>query len=60
MRGDNAHATPYVDMAWNFRGDRHSDDDVTKMVVFRDPERSVLKVREHRKRGEPPFAGRQR
>lgn len=28
------------------------------MVVLRDPERSVLKVREHRKHGEPPFAGR--
>src|SRR5688572_743267 len=28
------------------------------MVVFRDPERSVLNVREHRKRGKPPFAGR--
>jgi len=27
------------------------------MVDFRDPERSVLNVREHRKRGKPPFAG---
>ena len=26
------------------------------MVVFRDPERSVLRAREHRKRGRPPFA----
>jgi hypothetical protein len=41
------------------RANRHSDDGVTKMVVFRDPERSVLIVREHRKRGEAPFAGRQ-
>ncbi|MBL8651720.1 MAG: hypothetical protein JNL35_15115 [Sphingopyxis sp.] len=41
------------------RADRHSEDDVPKMVVFRDPERSVLKVCEHRKRGKPPFAGRQ-
>jgi hypothetical protein len=30
----------------------------SKMVVIRDPERSVLKVREHWKDGEPPFAGR--
>jgi hypothetical protein len=29
------------------------------MVVFRDPERSVLMAREHRKREKPPFAGRQ-
>jgi len=29
------------------------------MVIFRDPERSVLKVREHRKLGKTPFAGRQ-
>ena len=29
------------------------------MVVFRDPERNVFKVREYRKRGKPPFAGRQ-
>ncbi len=28
------------------------------MVIFCDPERSVLKVREHRKRGKAPFAGR--
>src|SRR3546814_14189371 len=28
------------------------------MVVSRDPERSVLSVREHRKREESPFAGR--
>jgi hypothetical protein len=30
----------------------------SKMVVPGDPERSVLTVREHRKRAEPPFAGR--
>lgn len=29
------------------------------MVIFRAPERSVLKVREHRKRGKAAFAGRQ-
>jgi len=29
------------------------------MVHFRDPERSVLKAREHRKREKVPFAGRQ-
>lgn len=29
------------------------------MVVFRDPERSVLNAREHRKHGKPPFAARQ-
>ena len=28
------------------------------MVVFRDPERSVLMAREHRKRGKAPFAAR--
>ncbi|WP_260583058.1 hypothetical protein [Sphingopyxis sp. PET50] len=38
---------------------RHSEDGELKMVVFRDPERSALDVREHRKRGKPPFAGRQ-
>jgi len=27
------------------------------MVIFRDPERSVLKVRKHRKTGKAPFAG---
>jgi len=27
------------------------------MVILRDPARSVLKVREHRKRAGPPFAG---
>src|SRR3546814_20795804 len=36
------------------RTDRHSGDGAPKMVVFRDPERSGLKVREHRKLGEPP------
>ena len=41
------------------RGSRHSDDDVPKMVFSRDPERSLLTVGEHRKRGESPFAGRQ-
>src|SRR3546814_1868938 len=30
---------------------RHSDDGEPKMVVFRDPERSVIKVSEYRKRG---------
>src|SRR3546814_12552497 len=40
------------------RADRHSVQVESKMVVFRDPERSVLSVREHRKRGKPPFAGR--
>src|SRR3546814_20265454 len=30
---------------------RHSEAGEPKMVVFRDPERSVLKVREHRKHG---------
>jgi hypothetical protein len=29
------------------------------MADFRDPERSVLTAREHRKREKPPFAGRQ-
>jgi hypothetical protein len=29
------------------------------MVVFRDPERSVLMAREHWKLEKPPFAGRQ-
>jgi len=29
------------------------------MVDFRDPERSVLMAREHRKREKLPFAGRQ-
>jgi len=29
------------------------------MVVFRDPERSVLMAHEHRKREKPPFAGGQ-
>ncbi len=29
------------------------------MVVFREPERSVLMAREQRKREKPPFAGRQ-
>jgi len=29
------------------------------MVIFRDPARSVLPVREHRKHGKSPFAGRQ-
>jgi hypothetical protein len=42
-----------------FMADRHSDDDVPKMMVLHDPERSVLKVREHRKRGKSAFAGRQ-
>ena len=37
---------------------RHSVQREPKMVVLRDPERSVLKVREHRKRAEAPFAGR--
>jgi len=41
------------------RTDRHSDDDEPKMVVFRDPARSVLPVREHRKHERPTFAGRQ-
>jgi len=36
----------------------HSDA-MTKMLVFRDPERSVLQVREHRKRGKALFADRQ-
>ena len=30
------------------------------MVIFRDPERSVLMAREHRKHEKAPFAGRQR
>jgi len=29
------------------------------MLLFREPERSVLKVREHRKRGKAAFADRQ-
>jgi len=29
------------------------------MMDFRDPERSGLQVREHRKRGKPSFAARQ-
>ncbi|MEJ2408915.1 MAG: hypothetical protein P8Y48_06125, partial [Novosphingobium sp.] len=29
------------------------------MVILRDPERSVLPVREHRKHAKTPFAGRQ-
>jgi hypothetical protein len=28
------------------------------MVILRDPERSVLKVREHQKLAKAPFAGR--
>jgi hypothetical protein len=28
-----------------------------KMVLWRDPERSALNVREHRKHGKAPFAG---
>jgi len=39
--------------------DRHSEDGEAKMVVFRDPERSVLMAHEHRKREKPPFAGGQ-
>jgi hypothetical protein len=41
------------------QANRHSGDGESKMVVFRDSERSVLLAREHRKRGRPPFAGRQ-
>ncbi|MBB5719608.1 hypothetical protein FHR23_002556 [Stakelama sediminis] len=41
------------------RMDRHSEDDVTKIVDFRDPARSVLSVREHWKHGKPLFAGHQ-
>src|SRR3546814_11248147 len=41
------------------RTDRHSGDGAPKMVVFRAPVRSGLKVRENRKLGEPPLAGRQ-
>jgi hypothetical protein len=41
------------------RADRHSEDDVPKMVDFRDPARSVLTAREHRKHGKTLFAGRQ-
>src|SRR3546814_14664952 len=37
---------------------RHLGQVEPKMVVSRDPERSVLSVREHRKREESPFAGR--
>ncbi|SIT54372.1 hypothetical protein BQ8794_150054 [Mesorhizobium prunaredense] len=32
--------------------------EATKLGGFREPERSVLKVREHRKRRKLPFAGR--
>ncbi len=39
--------------------DRHSAYAEPKKVLLRDPERSVLKVREHRKRAKVPFAGRQ-
>ncbi|WP_156443351.1 hypothetical protein [Erythrobacter sp. CCH5-A1] len=39
---------------------RHSDDDVPKMVWMRNPERSGLEGREHRKSAAGPFAGRQR
>ncbi|WP_171009973.1 MULTISPECIES: hypothetical protein [Sphingobium] len=49
-------------MQWTAAGakaNRHSDDDEPKMVVFRDPERSLLKVGEHRKHGKASFAGRQ-
>jgi len=42
----------------DIRADRHSVQIESKMVFFRDPERSVLDVREHRKRGKAPFAGR--
>ncbi|MCJ2185966.1 hypothetical protein [Novosphingobium beihaiensis] len=41
------------------RTDRHSEDGEPKMVILREPERSVLHVREHRKRAKAPFAGRQ-
>ncbi|WP_229742765.1 hypothetical protein, partial [Sphingobium fuliginis] len=41
------------------RANRHSDDDEPKMMVFRDPERSLLEVGEHRKHGKVSFAGRQ-
>jgi hypothetical protein len=36
---------------------RHSAQAGAKMVVSRDPERSVLHVREHRKRQKAAFAG---
>jgi hypothetical protein len=39
------------------RSCRNSAQAVPKMVVFRDPERSVLDVREHRKHGKATFAG---
>jgi hypothetical protein len=38
---------------------RHSGDEVPKMVRFRNPERSGLLGREHRKSGHGPFAGPQ-
>ena len=41
------------------RADRHLGDGGAKMVFFRDPERSVLSAREHRKREKAPFAARQ-
>src|SRR3546814_11148328 len=43
----------------SFRTDRHLEDGEPKMVVFREPERSVLMAREHRKCEKSPFAGRQ-
>lgn len=45
--------------ACSTRADRHSGDGESKIVVFRDPERSVPMAREHRKHAKPPFAGRQ-
>jgi len=40
------------------RANRHLEDGEAKMVAFCDPERSVLMVREQRKREKMPFAGR--
>ncbi|CAH2403968.1 conserved hypothetical protein [Mesorhizobium escarrei] len=45
----------------SFRSGRAGVEDgreATKMAFFREPERSVLEVREHWKRRKPPFAGR--
>src|SRR3546814_17802238 len=55
----SATATRYINATSPafIRTDRHSEDGESKMVVFRDPERSVLVAREHRRRGKPPFAG---
>jgi len=40
-------------------GEHVVDDGAVETPVFRDQERSVLKVGEHRKHGKAPFAGRQ-